>query len=210
MRPITKQSCVTSISTVPPVLAPQQECHISFPPTELFGGEQWIRCSPAGMKWMRIGCNAWCLKFSRWPVRGLSMLCNCGGVWYWNKIHRCTGVFTRGHQLCYCTGICSRPCPCSCPYPFNQLLRRGCPPPSPPLTVTPHPLWDLFDLTSIQKRRLTPFPVAASQDFVSSHYPVKNPATMWRARRGTSTAAFENITVLLVTVIVPMLLVLHY
>ena len=47
------------------------------------------------MKWRRRWWNAWSLQFSRRPVKGLSMLCDCGGVWYRNQIYHCTGVLTR-------------------------------------------------------------------------------------------------------------------
>ena len=161
-----------SLSTVPPILDHCQQCTIPFPPTEVFGGERRI-CRPhSGTKWRRRGWNDWRLKLSCIPGRGLSTLCNCGGVWDHKKRHRCTGVCTRGHQLWYCCGSRSLPFPLSHPRRRLPLLRCGCPP--PPLNVPPQHWWDLFDLTLLQKRQLDPFPVTVGQDFVSSHSAVKN------------------------------------
>ena len=101
------------------------------------------------------------------------MLCDYVGVWDRKQLHNHTGVHNRGHQLCYCPGIHSRHHPRSCPCPCLSLMCRGCAPPLP-MTVPPHPWWDLFDSTSLQKWRLTPFPVAAGQAFFSSHSPVNN------------------------------------
>ena len=81
VRPRTDPSCMTYISTVPPVLTHRKQCPVPFPPTQMFGGERIIRCPPKGMKWRRRGCNFWRLRFSRRPGRGLSTLCDCGGVW---------------------------------------------------------------------------------------------------------------------------------
>ena len=81
MRPITEPSCVTSISTVLPVLDHRQQWPVPFPPNELFSGERQIRRPPTGVKWRRRGWNTWRLRLSCRLERGLYTLCDCGGVW---------------------------------------------------------------------------------------------------------------------------------
>ena len=108
MRPITEPYCATPISTVPSVLSHRQQWPISFPPTELFGGERRICRPPAGMKWRSIGYNACRLRFSRRSGGCLSTFFGCEGFWCQKQIHCCTGFFTRGHKLCYLSLLCRK------------------------------------------------------------------------------------------------------
>ena len=103
----SEPSCVTSISTVPPILAHRQQCRSPFPPTEVFGGDRQIRCPPTKMKSRMIGWNAWHLRFYHMPGGCLSTLCDCRGVWDQKHIHFRTGVHTIGHLFCYFPGSCS-------------------------------------------------------------------------------------------------------